>query len=354
MSYVARVHLSLAFFLISSLGLGAEVVSKPPKDGLWTEIRRAPLSKGETAIRNLMITERYFPVIEKDEKLVVVFKAKFHDQDFTLLHDREQIKTETNTGVFHLDFPLTGERTRLVLNAVTPQGKIQTSTFNLVFSGYNAFMQKLAEERKLRTSLQKRLSWNLGMGLSSIDYLQSDSNPMKQTALTAKLSWSGMLKPPRWDIGITSFLTAATLTNTRKDVNVRFFGVNGRVGYILPYVTEPWKLSLMAGYYYTTMFVSGTQLGYRHLQGPMAFPVLRRSLKDGSSISGYFKFSPMSDKFSLLSLSSHEKAAGVSYSRALSARYGWGLSLDVSQFLFSSARTTLKYSTYTAGAGLSF
>jgi len=341
-------HPAVSIFIFqSALALGAN-----PE--LSAQLFLAPQKAGEQSIQGLSWRKTNYPVREEDGKVIITLEGVFHETDYSLLFENERIKPDSDSGNFQLKIPLNSEKTSLILIAITPMGKVQSSSFYISCDKYSVFAQELAEERKLLAQSQTGSRWNAGLAYSSIIFNQSDAEPMNQTALTAKIGWSGLLSPPRWDLGFTSFFTALPLSNTRKDLRVRFFGFNGRFGYIVPQISEPWKLSLMFGYYYTTMFVSGGKLGYRNLQGLMLFPVLRRSFQKGKSASAYLKFSPITSSFSLLSLSSHEKAAGLSYAQPLSARYSLSLSLDISKFVFAFNGVSIENSTYSLGAGLGF
>ena len=46
-------------------------------------------------------------------------------------------------------------------------------------------------------------------------------------------------------------------------IDARFVGVNLRVGYVLPGLTDPWRLSFLGGVYYTTMLVTGRSISSR-------------------------------------------------------------------------------------------
>jgi hypothetical protein len=84
------------------------------------------------------------------------------------------------------------------------------------------------------------------------------------------------------------------------------------------------------------MFVSTSTLpttfGFQNLMGPQLFPVVRYQLKNGNSISTYFKYSPVSSGgISLNNLSgSREIAAGLTFSQRLKNQHYLPISFDYS------------------------
>lgn len=87
----------------------------------------------------------------------------------------------------------------------------------------------------------------------------------------------------------------------------------------LSLLPEPWRLSVYAGAYYTTMVTSAEGVGYHNVTGPQLYPVISRALAGGrSSLSAYFKYSPVFSGFSVLDLSaSRELATGLGFTHPL-------------------------------------
>jgi hypothetical protein len=129
------------------------------------------------------------------------------------------------------------------------------------------------------------------------------------------------------------------LSSDIPETTARFIGANFRIGYAVPRIREPWRLLLMVGGYYTTMNVSPNTFGFRNLSGPQFFPVLRRAMDSGDSVSTYFKISPVSaGGVSLTNLASRELAFGITYNKNLKNGHSIPFSIDYSN-LKSSVET---------------
>lgn len=181
---------------------------------------------------------------------------------------------------------------------------------------------------------------SVGIALTAIQYEESSlSRPVtldKEFALTVKASYSHRLfSSLRWDFGLSGFLTALPLTSSDRDVALRFLGLNARLGYVFPGLPETWRLSLMAGYYYNTSIASAANpeniLGYSGVGGPELYPTFRKTLANGRSILGYFKFAPVTSSLSILNLSSREIAVGLGYGFELGKNHPASVALDISQ-----------------------
>ena len=138
--------------------------------------------------------------------------------------------------------------------------------------------------------------------------------PGFSTTLTGGFNY--WIKPGRWLSGVSGYVTLFPITHSgaSQDVTIRFIGVNGRAGYVFQSVPKPWSLSIMGGVYYVAGIASTVDLGgFVNVMGPQIYPAIRYSRSNGDQVSGYFKFSPLSAGFSLLSMANRELATGVSY-----------------------------------------
>jgi hypothetical protein len=81
---------------------------------------------------------------------------------------------------------------------------------------------------------------------------------------------------------------------------------------------------------------------------------VRRALRKGEAVSAYFKFSPISDGFTVLSLTNREIAGGLSYQRALSNGHPLTISADVASLTLTLSGVTISSTTFSLGAGYGF
>ena len=122
----------------------------------------------------------------------------------------------------------------------------------------------------------------------------------------------------------------------------------------MPFLPEPWQLTLMAGYYYTTMFVTPASFGYRNVGGPQLFPTVKRAFKSGDFASAYFKYSPIANGVSLLGPSNREIGAGASYSFAGRRANPLSAYLDYSTFKLDLPLQVFRMSTSSITLGASY
>jgi hypothetical protein len=149
-------------------------------------------------------------------------------------------------------------------------------------------------------------------------------------------------------LGLSAFGTAYQFSKS-SSVNARYLGVNTRLGYFLPPITPDLFLSFYAGYYFTTTFVTNDFFGYKNLGGPQIYPAIRKVLANGHVLSGYFKFSPVSSSFSLLTLSNREIAGGLAYSILLEDQRSLGVTLDYSNIKLDFNNVLMSTTSLTLG-----
>jgi len=174
----------------------------------------------------------------------------------------------------------------------------------------------------------------------------------KESELPAGEFANYFIAPPKWDLGFTGFFNFVSLSRS-SPVDVRFLGLNLRLGYIFPQVEAPWRLSLYGGWYYSTMFASDSSFGYKNISGPQLFPSLRRNLNSGHAVSAFLKFSPISNNFGFLSLSNHEFATGVSYLIPTETRT-YSISVDYARISFSDEEVEISSNSISLGGSVTF
>ena len=126
-------------------------------------------------------------------------------------------------------------------------------------------------------------------------------------------------------------------------------GLNARIGYAVPFVREPFRLNLMGGIYYTTMFTQLANFGFQNLMGPQVFPIFRVSTGPNSAVSVYLKYSPFGSGFNP-SLASHELAGGLSYAYRMSSLW-CTIGLDLAALSLDVDSVRLLHERSAPGAG---
>ncbi|MGK5083395.1 hypothetical protein WDW37_08810 [Bdellovibrionota bacterium FG-1] len=227
------------------------------------------------------------------------------------------------SGDFELKVPIKTQATQLDLYVIDARGTLRKQEIGIFIAQWLKFKESAASRPP------KTRFFTPGFGVSRISVNDNRlSTPFSELGLTAKATYASMLLPPHFDWGASVFFTVLPFAANQDDA-ARFLGINLRVGYLLPFVHEPWRVSLQTGLYYTTMFVRSASFGFQNMAGPQIFPTIRRLFKKGDSIGGYFKFSPVSADFGFTSLDSHEIATGLGYSWPLQSGRTLGVSVDL-------------------------
>lgn len=255
-------------------------------------------------------------------------KGTYLREDWHLLVNNNEVTTGKD-GTFRVALAFAGPATQLLFSAVGPRGQIEKQSFALSFPGF-AFWAA-----DLKDPLKKRHSFSATLGATLLGYEETDSDPLNQIAMTGKMAYTYLLFPPRWDFGASAYMNLATVSTNQPGKTARFLGLNARIGYVVPGVQEPWRLSLMSGVYWVSMFVTGNEFGFNNLMGPQVFPVLRKMMPSGDSIVGYGKFSPVGSGLSFLNLGNREIAFGASYIHRLSGFHALSVGLDFSDLRLS-------------------
>ncbi len=233
----------------------------------------------------------------------------------------EKIKVD-ESGKFYFKIHVQGISSTERLIAIGPKGQTEIESINIVINPV------------AMVAVKSRWLFNAGVNVSSIQYRESfmgSSYVFTEKALTAKGAVTFLLKPGCLDLSASFYATAVPLSMSLSEVTARFLGVNARVGYVTPFVSEPWRLSFMFGWYYTTMFVSPSVLGFRNMAGPQVFPVIRRAFSNGRSLLFYAKVSPVgASGLAFESFTNREVAGGSSYTWSIWNKRTMSATLDVS------------------------
>jgi hypothetical protein len=261
-------------------------------------------------------------------------------------------------GSFRLRVPLVDVRSPLVFFSIGPTGDAARESIVVDFPGYAA----LAHEPPPPI---KRHAFLPSLGFTYISYSEAPEvgSPaqINEIMATFKLSYQYNLAPPRWNAGITTFVNLIPLSTSSTgfldEPSAQFFGLNFRVGYVVPQIPEPWRLSIMVGTYYVTMF--GSDIGFVNLMGPQLFPVLRRTLSSGDTVTCYLKLSPVGEGFAIEGLTNREMAFGGAWNHVLKNGRTFSAMLDFANLALylpngDGIPTAVSSTSFSLSAGLSF
>jgi len=164
----------------------------------------------------------------------------------------------------------------------------------------------------------RRFSFSAGFGGTYLKFTQSpNSIQLTEIAITVKGAVVYDIWPKYFDIGLSFyanvFAPSATLTSTSVDLlnsassDAKFYGINFRIGYKLPFSSRNSRYSVLLGYYMWGMIASN--FGVQSLFGPQIFFSGSWRVFDGRALYGYAKFAPISNGG--ISFSNRELAAGM-------------------------------------------
>ena len=255
-------------------------------------------------------------------KYFAILEGKFTSATSSLVISNKPIMVNARKE-FKLELPLTAKLTQFDAIVINQTGDLKREKLAVFFPGWTEFTKKQAE------APPKQNFFSVGANISIINYTDERVPSVSETALTGKFSYSRLIFPPTIDMGLSTYFTLVPL-HASNGQSLRFIGVNGRIGYVVPQVKEPWRLSLMGGVYFATMVVQQTGFGYTNLIGPQFFPVARRKLNSGDIAVMYFKYSPVSNGGFTITFANHEIAGGGSYVHPLANGKSIAGTLDIS------------------------
>lgn len=183
----------------------------------------------------------------------------------------------------------------------------------------------------------KRWRFQVGIGPSLLKYKESPLGiDLSEIVATFKFSASYDLSR-KFDIGGNFFINALPLSQSPSSVTAaRFYGINARLGYTLPFKFKNITIRALAGWYFWGMLVSDNSYGIKSLAGPQIFLTSAFRTGNGKPWWLFFKFAPISTSPSEFSLSNREIAFGLGYQLS-SVRAKRPLSLN---FAFADTRAS--------------
>jgi hypothetical protein len=277
---------------------------------------------------------------------VASLRGTFAREGWTLLWQDKAVPRDPQ-GVFRLEVTLTSAATVVEFLAVGPAGEVEPGSLGIYFEDWKHYKEEAREAPPKTTFFTPEL------GMSFISYSDTRIPNVSLLAATAKAAYTTLLLPPRWDFGASAYLTLLPFPSSAPST-MRFLGVNARMGYVVPSLSDPWRLSIMGGLYYTTMFVSPATFGFVNMAGPQLFPVLRRGFRNRDSAYAYLKFSPVTDGTRFLALYNREFALGAGFTRPLEGGHSIAATIDLASLALQIQHVSITSTSVTLGAGYGF
>lgn len=178
-----------------------------------------------------------------------------------------------------------------------------------------------------------------------------------QYAVTVKGGASYRLIPDKLDTSVSAFMNVASLSpktndaSITKDYEIRYLGVNVRVGYHLIRAPSPFRLIMNAGFYYNTSFGS---IGFSNMYGPQIYPEFSYIFNNGHAALLYAKFSPALFNGTVDFKSNKEAALGTYYVFPLNPKLRMAVGFDISKLDLSTGEQNASTTTYSLSTGVSF
>lgn len=189
----------------------------------------------------------------------------------------------------------------------------------------------------------------ISLGLTSIYYTQTGYSKYSAITSTVKAAYGFPLPWKNWDIGMNGYFTAYTLTSNEPEADLRFLGLNLRIGYTF-HLGTGWSFGLSPGIFYSTMF-GNTEIGFSNLLYPQIFPILKRKFSKQNSGFLYGKYVPISDSIKL-TMDQREIATGVGLSHVLKNGHPIMFNLDYSNIRVNlGARSQIQSNSLSASVG---
>jgi hypothetical protein len=272
--------------------------------------------------------------VDSRDRVVAILTGNFQHPGWTLIISNRTVRPEAN-GDFKIALPTHDLKNNFAVYAVSDFGKAEKSTIQVAISP--ADMALITAKSRWITSL--------GLGITSQSYTQSgNQSTLNQTMTTAKFSFAHEIsKNQRWFGTFSGRMDLLPLSDNQNS-GLRFLGLNARIDYSVPQVTDPWKLNLAFGYYYVTS-IGNSFLGFTNVSGPQAFPSIRYYFRNENYINAYAKYSPVLSSGKPLPFSNREIELGADYGIPIKDTHAISFSLDYSSlnlFLDDGTQSSLR------------
>jgi hypothetical protein len=258
--------------------------------------------------------------VDSRDRVVAILTGNFQHPGWTLIISNRTIHPDSS-GDFKIALPTHDLKNNFAIYAVSDFGKAEKSAVQVTITP--ADMALITSKARWITSI--------GLGVTSQTYSQSGepNGDLKQTMTTGKFSFAHEIsKNQRWFGTFSGRMDLLPLSDNQNS-GLRFLGLNARIDYSVPMVTDPWKLNLAFGYYYVTS-IGNSFLGFTNVSGPQAFPSIRYYFRNENYINAYAKYSPVLSSGKPLPFSNREIEVGADYGVPIKGTHAISFSLDYS------------------------
>jgi len=259
--------------------------------------------------------------------ITLPLKGNFTLVDGALLLRDSAIELKPETGAFSLRVALSGAVTPIMLTQVAADGTVKQEEVQIAALDWNRLM------RQLRGEISPATTWNAGLGLASLNYTQSGSQPLSQFSLSGKLSYSRPLGFGNLDLQGNLYGTLLPLTSSVDGVYVRQIGLNLRVGRSILTIRGGYNVLLYGGGFYSSAYSADDSRGFKNLMGLQAYPAVQKRLNARQRLDVYLKVVPLFG----LSLEERELAVGASWSYLTLKGRVWSAQVDWSDILINAS-----------------
>ena len=293
-------------------------------------------------------------------------KGRFTKKDRTLVYNNEEIETDEH-GNFSMEVEVTSEKQKVTLLSIDDKGSVQKQKVEIDFPDWKEFEKEQHPvevvpppsppspiDQPVEEPKPKKFSITPALGYTIISYEQTYVSKLTETVITPKVSASYNLSK-RWSIDANAFYNALLVSHAQS-AHIEFLGINGKVGYTVPKLSnEHWILKLSAGYYFNTSFSHSQSFGYKNVNGPELFPMLTHLFPKEQAAWLYFKYSPIFNGLALLSLNNTEMGIGAGFSFAPSKkRRVLSITADIVVMKIQLVGVAVTANSYTFGVGYRF
>lgn len=235
----------------------------------------------------------------------------------------------TPEGTFTYKINVDKAVTEIQANIIQEDGKMQADPYALTVTDWNL---TAGRDNIRKKEDPRKFFFNPGLALTTINYTQTntDVGTLTPIMLTVKAGVDYRIQKKNWVIGFVGFMNVAPISGATATTSFRFLGLNLRAGKRIGLLSAPWELTLSGGLYYLTMITTGN-FGFSNVAGPQLYPTVRYSLNNGGAVLSYFKFSPISQGFTLMSFTNFEIAVGLHYQFPRTKKVGFSVGVDLSR-----------------------
>ncbi|MGK5086680.1 hypothetical protein WDW86_03925 [Bdellovibrionota bacterium FG-2] len=201
-------------------------------------------------------------------------------------------------------------------------------------------------------------SFGVNLGPSYLSYYEAatrvkGATNISEVGLTLKGGGGVKIIPKKVEALANGFITLLPLTSSPSTLpSARFFGINGRLGYMFNAAPLGLEWSFWSGWYVWGMSVSGNVYGVKFLSGPQVLFQVKDSQPGKRSKLAYLKLAPIASGARVPSLSDREVALGGSFQfNAPGSRWPLLATLDVAQ---TAIGTSMRLFSVSAGVQVSW